>query len=301
MDPSPQLLLIHDSSKVINDYRSFFTEVGWKYQIVSDYQSGISEACQHDYEIIITDLDLPGMTGQAFLDAIRSQKPNQAIMVVSGESHAQDGIRALRAGAVDFLQKPIDPRFLKETITRIVATLREAGQQSKLAQCLEGYSARYNFATKDVGGVPFTPPILDELHKANLIDLNCKLKIVLAFQEAFANSVEHGNLELPSTWKDEFDSEGNDKFSKVKEARLNDPNYAERRIIVGCSVAGSNLSLSIADEGLGFNAPNGGKIDFTDEVSLLSYGRGLRILFGTMDSVVYERGGRTVTLIKKFR
>ncbi len=301
MDPSPQLLLIHDSEQVKKDYRSFFAELGWSYQIVSDFQSGITEACNRDYEIIITDLDLPGMTGQGFLDAIRSQKPNQAIMVVSSEAHAQDGIRALRAGAVDFLQKPIDSRFLKETIVRIVATLREAGHQSKLAQCLEGYSARYNFATKDVGGTPFIPPILDDLHHAQLIDLNCKLKIVLAFQEAFANSVEHGNLELPSIWKDEFDSEGSDKFSKVKEQRLNDPKYSERRIIVNCSVVGSNLSLSISDQGQGFNAPNGGKLDFTDEVSLLSYGRGLRILFGTMDSVVYENGGRSVTLIKKFR
>lgn len=299
MEKNPQLLLVHDERSVEQDYRSFFKDEGWSYDLAPALQMGIDRATQNDYEVIITDLDLPDAAGASFLNAIRTHKPNQAIVVVASDAKSQEGIRALKAGAIDFLQKPIDPRFLKEAIERIVGTLREEAQLIKLAQCLEGYSARYNFATRDIGCCSFLPPLLNDLHHASLIDLNTKLKLSLAFQEALTNSVEHGNLELPSVWKDEYDAEGRDKFSKTKALRLSDPAYANRRIVVTCAVADGEIRLSLQDDGPGFNAPKGDHLQTNDDAELLSYGRGLRILYGAMDKVIYQADGKSVTLVKK--
>ena len=299
MEKNPQLLLVHDERSVERDYRSFFKDEGWSYDLAPEFQQGIERAAQNDYEVIITDLDLPNVVGTSFLDAIRSHKPNQAVVVVASDAKSQEGIRALKAGAIDFLQKPIDPRFLKEAIERIVGTLREEAQLIKLAQCLEGYNARYNFATRDIGCCSFLPPLLNDLHHASLIDLNTKLKLSLAFQEALTNSVEHGNLELPSVWKDEYDAEGRDKFSKMKALRLSDSRYANRRVVVTCAVADGEILLSLQDEGPGFDAPKGEHLQSNDESELLSYGRGLRILYGAMDKVIYKADGKSVTLVKK--
>jgi FixJ family two-component response regulator/anti-sigma regulatory factor (Ser/Thr protein kinase) len=299
MERSPQLLLIHEPTAVARDYKDFFKVEGWDYQLAAVQEEGIVAAQKNNYEVIITDLDLSGISGADFISSIRAAKPNQAVVVVASDAKSKEGIRALKAGAIDFLQKPIDQRFLKEAIERIVGTLREEAQLVKLAQCLDGYSARYNFATADIGCCSFVPPLLNDLHHASIIDLNTKLKISLAFQEALTNSVEHGNLELPSVWKDEFDAAGNDKFSLIKTSRLADPRFANRRIIVNCQVEKDEIRLTINDEGPGFNAPKGDRLSSNNHDELLTYGRGLRILYGAMDRVIFDSDGTCVTLVKK--
>ncbi len=299
MERSPQLLLIHEPGSIARDYKDFFKVEGWNYELAAVQEEGITAAQNNNYEVIITDLDLLVISAADFISTIRAAKPNQAVVVVASDAKSKEGIKALKAGAIDFLQKPIDPRFLKEAIERIVGTLREEAQLIKLAQCLDGYSARYNFATADIGCCSFLPPLLNDLHHAGIIDLNTKLKISLAFQEALTNSVEHGNLELPSVWKDEYDAAGNDKFSLMKTARLADPHYANRRIIVTCQVENNEIRLTINDEGPGFNAPKGDRLSLNDQDELLMYGRGLRILYGAMDRVAFDSDGTCVTLVKK--
>lgn len=299
LTPTPQLLLIHDQKTVKSDYSGFFDKNGWAFDCISDLSQGIKAARDNNYEIIITDLDLPGISCQTFLDQIREHRPNQAIMIVSSANKAEEAIRALRSGAVDFLQKPIDQRFLQETIVRIVNCLRENEAHSKLLKCLSKYQSSYTFTAKILANNNFIPPILNELYLAGIIDLNLKLKITLALQEAMANSLEHGNLELASDLKDEFDDQGEDLFTKTRRERLEDPHYGDRLIIIEPSYDQGYLSFTIKDQGRGFDAPNSHEIDFSDEVSLLFYGRGLRIIFGSMDKVLYEDGGTKVTISKK--
>jgi len=298
LNPSPQLLLVHDGQSLLADYSTFFAENGWKYDCISDFSNALKAACDKDYEIIITDLDLPGMSGQAFLDGVRNQKPNQAVMVVSSPTKSEEAIRALRSGAVDFLQKPIDQRFLHETIVRIVNCLRQEEAQYRLLKSMTNYSASYLFTTKALGSYTFIPPILGVLYQAGIISLNTKLKIALAVQEALANSIEHGNLELESKLKDQFDASGKDQFTLTKQQRLLDPAYADRELKVDTLYCDGELSITIKDYGKGFNAPAGGEVKF-DEASLLCHGRGLRIIFGSMDKVMYQDGGTKITISKK--
>ncbi|MDZ4786643.1 MAG: response regulator [bacterium] len=300
LNPSPNLLLIHDSGSLQKDYKEFFSNNGWNFDVASDFNSALDAAKNNSYEIIISDFDLPELSGQAFMDAVRCSKPNQAIMVVSSAAKAEEAVQALRSGAVDFLQKPIDYRFLQETIVRVVSCLRAEEAQYKILKCLTNYSAIYSCSVKDIGNIAFALPLLNEMHAAGIIDLNLKLKITLAFQEALANSLEHGNLELQSAWKDEFDVNGVDKFSNMKAERLLDTSYSERPISISCSYSEGNLSISIKDSGKGFDAPRG-PLDFINDGSLLFYGRGLRIIFGTMDRVCYEDNGTKITVTKKIK
>jgi len=297
-DLQPRFLLVHEEAAFNQDYQNFFKQNGWNCKVASDFESAVKEACCSDYEIVITDLDLLGSDSTAFMDKIRLQKPNQAFMVVCSQNQAASGIKALRSGALDFIQKPLDLRFLHETISRIVATLREEEAQLKLLRRLSNYEAQYKFSTMDLVSVPFVPPILNELQRGGVIDLNTKLKISLAFQEALTNCVEHGNLELESSWKEDFDASGNDKFTMLKEKRLFDPKFSERPVVVDCSIYNKELTFKIEDCGPGFEFPEASKFSVVDEASLLCYGRGLRIIYGTMDRVRYENGGRIVTLIK---
>ena len=63
-------------------------------------------------------------------------------------------------------------------------------------------------------------PIFRDLMQLGKLSNEDYLKLELALQEAIANAVDHGNLELSSSLRDDFDSEGNDLYAKLKAERL---------------------------------------------------------------------------------
>jgi DNA-binding NtrC family response regulator len=78
-----------------------------------------------DYDAIVTDIKMPGMDGLALLDEIRSRRPDTPTLMITGHGEHALAIGALRGGAYDFIQKPIDRDYF-------VASLRRAIQVSEL-------------------------------------------------------------------------------------------------------------------------------------------------------------------------
>ncbi len=71
-------------------------------------------------DILITDLRMPGMDGLAVLEYIRKHAPTTDVIILSGSSNKDDAIRALRLGAFDFFEKPIDGDNMIAAIKRTV-------------------------------------------------------------------------------------------------------------------------------------------------------------------------------------
>jgi DNA-binding NtrC family response regulator len=78
-----------------------------------------------DYDAIVTDIKMPGMDGLALLDQIRARRPDTPTLMITGHGEHALAIGALRGGAYDFIQKPIDRDYF-------VASLRRAIQVSDL-------------------------------------------------------------------------------------------------------------------------------------------------------------------------
>ena len=78
-----------------------------------------------DYDAIVTDIKMPGMDGLELLAEIRSRRPGTPTLIITGHGENELVVRALRGGACDFIQKPIDRDY-------VVASLRRAIQVSEL-------------------------------------------------------------------------------------------------------------------------------------------------------------------------
>jgi two-component system nitrogen regulation response regulator GlnG len=78
-----------------------------------------------DYDAIVTDIKMPGMDGLALLDEIRARRPDTPTLMITGHGEHALAVGALRGGAFDFVQKPIDRDYF-------VASLRRAIQVSEL-------------------------------------------------------------------------------------------------------------------------------------------------------------------------
>lgn len=94
-----------------------------------------------DYDAIISDIKLPGMDGLVLLRKITELRPDTPTLLVTGHGEHDLAVQALRGGAYDFIQKPIERDYLVASLRRAIQTrqLRRRVQQQQ--QALEQHAA----------------------------------------------------------------------------------------------------------------------------------------------------------------
>ena len=75
-----------------------------------------------DYDAIVTDIKMPGMDGLELLDEIRARRPGTPTLIITGHGENELVVRALRGGASDFIQKPIDRDYFVTSLRRAIET-----------------------------------------------------------------------------------------------------------------------------------------------------------------------------------
>ena len=79
---------------------------------------GLKKISDSEYDVIVCDIKMPGMDGLALLTKIRLLRPATPVLMTTAYDETDMAVRALRAGANDFLRKPIDIEYLVVAITR---------------------------------------------------------------------------------------------------------------------------------------------------------------------------------------
>jgi len=90
---------------------------------------------QNDYDAIVSDIKMPGMDGLALLEQVRELRPETPTLLITGHGEHELAIQALRGGAYDFIQKPIDRDYFVAALRRAIHThqLRRQVQEQQLA------------------------------------------------------------------------------------------------------------------------------------------------------------------------
>lgn len=73
---------------------------------------------KNDYEAIVSDIKMPGMDGLALMAGIRELRPNTPTLLITGHGQHDLAVQALRGGAYDFIQKPIDREYFVASLSR---------------------------------------------------------------------------------------------------------------------------------------------------------------------------------------
>ena len=93
---------------------------------------------------VVSDLRMPGLDGLQLQDALRARIPHLSIIFITGYGAVTDSVRAMKAGAVDFLEKPVKAELLMEAIRRAVA---RSGEQKAAAAQIQELKIRYERLT----------------------------------------------------------------------------------------------------------------------------------------------------------
>ena len=93
-----------------------------------------------DYDAIVCDIKMPGMDGLALLAKIRQLRPDVPILLITGHGEHDLAVQALRGGAYDFIQKPIDRDHLVASIDRAIQMRRLSRQVKEQQLALERHA-----------------------------------------------------------------------------------------------------------------------------------------------------------------
>lgn len=116
-----RVLLIEDEQDMANLVSISLKSLNLAVDVAEDGKKGLDLALTNYYDLIITDYNLPFLTGREIIQKIRSEGKNTPILVLSVRSEIRDRVEVLNLGADDYLSKPYN---FSELEARIKALLR---------------------------------------------------------------------------------------------------------------------------------------------------------------------------------
>jgi len=103
--------------------------------------AALERIAAQDYDAIVTDIKMPGMDGLALLTEVRTRRPDTPTLIITGHGENELVVHALRGGACDFIQKPIDRDYfvaaLYHAIRAHVLNRRVKDRRVALEGCAE--------------------------------------------------------------------------------------------------------------------------------------------------------------------
>jgi DNA-binding response OmpR family regulator len=79
--------------------------------------AGLAWLREHDCDVVLLDMRLPDMDGNEVLRRIKEIRPEQQVVILTGHASASAGLEGIRAGAHDYLMKPVEFETLLEKLT----------------------------------------------------------------------------------------------------------------------------------------------------------------------------------------
>jgi two-component system chemotaxis response regulator CheY len=118
---SKRILIVDDSTSIRSLIRFTLEQAGYSVGEASDAEEGISTAYLGDFDLVITDLNMPGKSGFEFVQALRSDKRTLRLPVVLLTTQADDATKqaAKAAGASGWMTKPFQPERLLEVVAKL--------------------------------------------------------------------------------------------------------------------------------------------------------------------------------------
>ncbi len=140
MDKKISILIVDDEESVRDSLYSWFTEDGYRVDVAEHAKKALSLLETGSFDIILTDLKMPGMDGLELLQRIKSLNKDSIIIVMTAFASVDTAVKALKEGAFDYVTKPFDPDDLSHLIrnaTRQVSLAHENETLKKRVDSLE--------------------------------------------------------------------------------------------------------------------------------------------------------------------
>lgn len=112
-----KVLLVDDEEDFLSTLSERLVVRGLKVTAVTRGEDAVAKIDEQTYDLIVLDLAMPGIGGLEALKRIKQKQPDAEIIILSGQGSIKTSIEAMKLGAEDFLQKPVDMADLLQKIS----------------------------------------------------------------------------------------------------------------------------------------------------------------------------------------
>jgi len=166
-----RILIIEDDPSVASALHDWLRDEGFVVDMATDSAQGLSSAQSGRYDVVVTDLQMPGLSGLEIIEQLQSARAHLPVILITAYHTTEAAIRAIKLGAYDYVVKPIDPseflrilhRALESTrirareIARLVSKPLDMGETTSSREAIIGKSKVMQTVYKEIGRVAAMP------------------------------------------------------------------------------------------------------------------------------------------------
>lgn len=152
--PPTSILIVDDDQIVADSLAAFFTNEGCNAKAVYTPTDALTKLDSTPYQILLTDLNLPTMSGIDLLRKVKSSSPSTAVILLTGYGAIETAVEALRIGAVDFLTKPVVDEELRLALQRALQQHQVLSENATLRTRIASIQGSNNTLESIVGTDP---------------------------------------------------------------------------------------------------------------------------------------------------
>jgi DNA-binding NtrC family response regulator len=124
MATAPRILLIEDDSSAAAALERVLRDEDYRVNVASRGDAGLAEARQKDFDLVISDFKLPGLSGLEVVRQLHEVKPRLPLILMTAHGTTEIAIEATKLGAYDYLLKPFEMEVLLDLVAKAVESSR---------------------------------------------------------------------------------------------------------------------------------------------------------------------------------
>lgn len=127
-----RILVVDDEPKMCEFLEFVLSEEGYAVDSSTSGEDALSRIGDGEYDIVITDLMMPGVDGMRLLEEAKRTCPDTAVIMITGYSTVENAVEAMKRGAYDYLPKPFKIDEIKVVVARAAEQLRIISENRRL-------------------------------------------------------------------------------------------------------------------------------------------------------------------------
>lgn len=148
------VLIVEDDVALCEALADTLELAGFKFDIASNGREAMAKIARVKPLIILTDIRMDGMDGLSLLQNIQERSPGALVVVMTAYGSVEDAVKAMRFGAIDYLQKPFSAQALTEKLKTLLPSVKPTDMSSPIAHDAKSQallSMALRVAQSDVG------------------------------------------------------------------------------------------------------------------------------------------------------
>jgi DNA-binding NtrC family response regulator len=109
MQANRKVLVVDDEPVVLQSCRRVLAEEGYDVETAAAGREGMRLALARNFDLVLTDLRMPDLDGMCLVRTLRQERPQTAVVIITGYGTVTSAVEALKLGVSDYLEKPFAP------------------------------------------------------------------------------------------------------------------------------------------------------------------------------------------------